>query len=172
VWANVTVPGLVRVGIDDFARKMIGRINAVEFPTKGSAVKKGERLFTIRQGERTAMFKSPITGKIHAVNAELAHNLEWLEKQPYERGWVCSIKPDQLANELENLKIGEKAAAWYQQEIKRVRELLAPEGGNGQNGRMAELPTTAQLVEGQLEEVDDRTWTKFAEAFLATHASS
>jgi CheY-like chemotaxis protein len=163
VWANVTVPGLVRIGMDDFARKMIGHIDTIEFPEKGSQVKKGERLFTIRQGERTALFKAPITGKIHAVNAELAHNLEWLEKQPYEKGWICSIKPDQLATELENLKIGEKAAAWYQQEIKRVRELLAPESGNGHLGGVVEMAT---LVEGQLEEVDEQTWKKFAESFL------
>jgi len=166
VWANVTVPGLVRVGIDDFARKMIGRINAIEFPTKGSAVKKGERLFAIRQGKRAAIFKSPITGKVHSLNLELAQNLEWLEKQPYEKGWVCSLKPDQLATELENLKIGEKAATWYQQEIKRVRELLTPASGNGHNGHVEELPAMAQLVEGQLEEVDERTWEKFSESFL------
>ncbi|MGH7594823.1 MAG: hypothetical protein ACREOI_00635 [bacterium] len=87
----------------------------------------------------------------------------WLEKQPYEIGWVCSLKPDQLAAELENLKIGEKAATWYQQEIKRVRELLASESGNGHLGGVAEM---ASLVEGQLEEVDARTWEKFAASFL------
>ena len=166
VWANVTVPGLVRIGIDDFARKMIGRITAIEFPAKGSPVKKGERLFTVRQGERTAIFKSPITGKVHALNLDLAQNLEWLEKQPYEKGWVCSLKPDQLATELENLKIGEKAATWYRQEIQRVRELLTPVSGNGHNGHAEELPAPAQLVEGQLEEMDEGTWAKFAEDFL------
>jgi CheY-like chemotaxis protein len=163
VWANVTVPGLVRIGMDDFARKMIGRIDAIEFPARGSAVKRGERLFSIRQGDRSATFKSPVTGKVHTVNAELAHHLDWLEKQPYEKGWICSIKPDQLATELEKLKIGEKAAAWYQQEIKRFRELLTPESGNGHPAGLAEI---GQLVEGQLQEMDDRMWEKFAESFL------
>ncbi|MDZ7290233.1 MAG: response regulator [candidate division KSB1 bacterium] len=165
VWANVTVTGLVRVGMDDFARKMIGRIDAIEFPVKGSQVQKGERLFAIRQGERMATFKSPITGKIHSVNTELAQNLGWLEKQLYEKGWICSIKPDQLASELEHLRIGEKAAAWYRQEIKRVRELLATASGDG---RPAEVPEIGQLVEGQLQEMDEQTWKKFAELFLTT----
>jgi glycine cleavage system H lipoate-binding protein len=166
VWANVTVPGLVRIGIDDFARKMIGRVDAIEFPAKGSLVKKGERLFVIRQGERRAIFKTPITGSIHAVNADLAQNLAWLEKQPYERGWICSIKPAQLAVELEHLKIGENAATWYRQEIKRIRELLAPASGNGHNGHPIELPAIAHLVEGQLEEVDEKIWEKFSTSFL------
>ncbi len=163
VWANVTIPGLVRVGMDDFARKMIGRIDAVEFPAKGSEVKKGETLFTIRQGERTAAFASPVTGKIHSVNAELAQNLSWFEKQPYEKGWVCSLKPDQLAADLESLRIGDKAAPWYQQEIKRIRKLLAPVGGGG---HPETLPEVGQLVEGQLEDMDESMWKKFADSFL------
>ncbi|MDZ7267699.1 MAG: response regulator [candidate division KSB1 bacterium] len=163
VWANVTVPGLVRVGMDDFVRKMIGRIDAIELPAKGRRVKKGEPLFYVQQGGRRAAFKAPISGTVHLVNTELAQNLSWLEKQPYEKGWICSIKPDQLSAEIEQLRIGEKAAAWYQQEIKRVRELLMPAGGNG---HPAILPEMARLVEGQLEETDDNTWKKFAESFL------
>jgi hypothetical protein len=61
------------------------------------------------------------------------------------------------------MKIGEKAATWYQEEIKRVRTLLAPESGNGHLGVVVEV---ASLVEGQLEEMDERTWEKFAASFL------
>ena len=166
VWANVTVPGLVRTGLDDFARKMVGRIDGIEFPSKGSQVKKGERLFAIRQGERAAIFQAPIAGTIYSVNSELSQNLVWLEKQPYEKGWICSIKPEQLAVDLEGLKIGEKAAAWYQQEIRHARELLAPSSGEGPSGIPGGLPVMAQLVEGQLEEVDDETWGRFTHAFF------
>ena len=162
VWANVTVPGLVRVGMDDFARKMIGRITAIEFPVKDSVVQKGERLFAIQQNGRTAVFNAPITGTVHHVNTELREHLDWLEKQPYEKGWVCSLKPEHLANELEHLRLGEKAAEWYREEITRFRKLLAPANGNGHFSNLPE----AQLVEGQLEEVDEQTWEKFSQTFL------
>lgn len=165
VWANVTVPGLVRVGMDDFARKMIGRITAIEFPAKDRVVQKGERLFAIQQNGRTAVFNAPITGTVHLVNTELREHLDWLEKQPYEKGWVCSLKPEHLANELEHLRLGEKAAEWYREEITRFRKLLVPANGNG---HFTNLPE-AQLVEGQLEEVDEQTWEKFSQTFL-THA--
>lgn len=163
VWANVTVPGLVRVGVDDFVRKMIGRIDKIGFPARDSQVKKGEPLFTIRQGTRTASFRSPITGKVHSLNGDLAGNLDWLEKNTYEKGWICSLKPDHLADELEALKIGEKAASWYKTEIERIRALLAPKGGDDGTQR---IPEVAQLVEGQLEEIDDSTWKEFTESFL------
>ena len=163
VWANVTVPGMVRLGVDDFARKMIGRIDAIELPAKGATIKKGERLFTIRQGGRAAMFFAPISGVVQELNAELPQHLEWLTNRPYEKGWVCSLKPDHLADELGQLRIGEVAAAWYQSEITRLRQLLGPAPGSDQ----ASLPSViGGLAEGQLEEADDATWTKFTQAFL------
>jgi FixJ family two-component response regulator/glycine cleavage system H lipoate-binding protein len=161
VWASVTIPGMVRVGLDDFARKLIGRIDAIEFPQKGATVKKGDPLFSIRQGARTAAFVSPVTGQINVVNHELGNHMDWIENNPYEKGWVCSLKPDQLASDLESLKIGDKAAAWYKTEIERIKELLAPKEAGP-----AEWPK-AELVEGQLEETDDRVWDQFTRSFLA-----
>ncbi len=167
VWANVTVPGLVRVGLDDFVRKMIGRIDSIDFPEQGRQLKCGETLFTVRQGERKALFLSPISGKVHAVNSELPQNLAWLETNPYDKGWICSLKPDRLASDLEALKISEKAASWYEQEIKRIRELLSP----GTEAGRPDLPSEiGQLVEGQLAEVDDQTWNRFVTTFLGTRA--
>ncbi len=162
VWANVTMPGMVRVGMDDFARKMIGRIDAIETPAKGAAVRKGEKLFSVRQGERVAAFHAPISGTVQAINAELPQHLDWLENHLFEKGWVCSVKPEHLAEELEQLRIGEKAAAWYQVEIARLRELLAPPEGK----EAAAAGAASRLVEGQLEEVDDPTWSKFTQSFL------
>jgi CheY-like chemotaxis protein len=163
VWANVTIPGTVRVGLDDFARKMIGRIDGLELPAKGAIIKKGERLFGLRQGERRAWFYAPISGEVQSINAELPRHLNWLENHPYEKGWICSLKPERLAEDLEQLKIGDKAAAWYQQEIARLRHLLAPTSGNG-HAFPTEVPS--RFVEGQLEEVDEATWKKFTTSFL------
>ena len=163
VWANVTVAGMVRLGLDDFARKMIGRIDAIELPAKGATVKKGERLFAIRQGGRSAMFFAPIAGVVHDLNPDLPQHLEWLVNRPYEKGWVCSMKPEHLAEELGQLKIGEMAAAWYQAEILRLRQVLGEAQGADQRSPALMV---GGLAEGQLEEADDATWTKFTQAFL------
>ena len=165
VWANVAVAGMVRLGLDDFARKMIGRIDAIELPAKGATIKKGEPLFTLRQGGRAAVFFAPISGIVQELNADLPQHLEWLVSRPYEKGWVCSMKPGHLADELGQLKIGEMAAAWYQAEIARLRQILGAAHGNGQ---VSPAPMIGGLAEGQLEDVDDATWTKFTQAFLQT----
>jgi CheY-like chemotaxis protein len=162
VWANVTVPGLVRMGLDDFARKMIGRIDAIDMPAKGATITKGERLFSIRQGERVVVFQAPISGRIHEVNSELPTHLDWLARRPYEHGWVCSMKPEHLADELGRLHIGENAAGWYQTEIARLQEMLGAAPGDAQ----VSSASAGGLFEGQLEAVDDATWAKFTQAFL------
>jgi CheY-like chemotaxis protein len=161
VWASVTVPGMVRLGMDDFARKMIGRIDGIELPAKGATLKKGDRLFVIRQGGRVVSFCAPVSGVVQDLNVELPQHLDLLARHPYEKGWVCSMKPEHLSNELEQMKIGEKAAVWYQTEIVRLQEVLAPSLGDAS---VASL--TSPLVEGQLEEVDDTLWAKFEKSFL------
>jgi CheY-like chemotaxis protein len=163
VWANITVPGLVRLGLDDFARKMIGRIDGIELPVKGAAIKRGEQLFSIRQGERLAVFCAPVSGIVQELNAELPQHLDWLVNRPYEKGWVCSVKPSYLADELGQLKIGEIAAAWYQAEIARLRQVLETSPGGDRASAMSAI---VGLAEGQLEGADDATWSRFTQAFL------
>ncbi len=163
VWASVTVPGIVRLGVDDFARKMIGRVDGIELPVKGATLKKGDRLFGIRQGERVVSFYAPVSGIVQDINVELLQNLDWLARRPYEKGWVCSLKPEHLSDALEQMKIGEKAAAWYQIEIVRLQELLAPSLGEANVEGSA-----GTLVEGELQHVDDRLWAEFEKSFLRT----
>jgi len=163
VWANVTVPGLVRVGVDDFARKMIGKIDAIELPVKGATIKMGEPLFSLRQGQRVAVLHAPVSGTVQDLNTDLPRNLNWLASRPYEHGWVCSVKPAHLADELAHLRIGEKAATWYQTEIARLRQMLEPPRRNEQ---AVSGPVMGELTEGQLEEADDAMWTRFAQTFL------
>jgi CheY-like chemotaxis protein len=160
VWVSVTVPGIVRLGIDDFARKLIGRIHGVELPAKGATISKGEKLFRIRQGDRVAVFHAPVSGIVQDVNNDLPLHLDWLERHPYDKGWVCSMKPEHLSDELDHLKIGEKAAAWYQMEIIRLQQVLAPPGSTSSES------LSGFLVEGQLENVDEALWGKFTQSFL------
>jgi hypothetical protein len=74
------------------------------------------------------------------------------------------MQPEHLAEELGHLFIGEKAAAWYQSEIARLQRMLGAASGADE---AATAPSAAGgLIEGQLEQADDSTWTKFTQAFL------
>jgi len=116
-WARLELNGLVLVGVDDFAQKTIGQIEAVELPHRGQKVEKGDPLFSLKQSRSSAMIPSPISGNIVSINAELLERPELIKMKPYELGWICSIEPTNLSAELQTLKIGADAVSWYQQEI-------------------------------------------------------
>ena len=123
VWARIEMTGDVRIGMDDFSRKTIGEIDAIELPRPGRQVARGEGLFSIGQNQHRVTLRSPVTGKVTAVNADLPSHLEHLTANPYEVGWVCRISPDNLAAELSSLRMGSAAVAWYREEIDRLLEI-------------------------------------------------
>jgi DNA-binding response OmpR family regulator len=145
VWARIEMTGEVRTGIDDFARKTIGQIDDIVLPKPGKTVKKGEALFTIKQNDRRLTIPAPLTGRIVAVHPDIEDHVEYLKVNPYEIGWICRIAPESLATELDALRIGSGAVAWYHEEIERLRVMVdkiaerksrdgepaAPPDGNG-----------------------------------------
>lgn len=127
-WASIMQDGCVKIGIDDFARKVIGNIDGIEFPNLGMEVKIDQSLFGIKQGRRTAKFNSPISGKVTKINSDLLVNIESMEYSPYERNWICIVDASNLDNELHELKIGKAAVQFFQEEIdkyiKKMQDLL------------------------------------------------
>src|SRR6185369_17569091 len=75
-WVHLAHSGAAHVGLDAFARKVVGRIDGVELPAVGEEVHRGDKLFAIRQGERTASFQSPVDGVVTTVGEALARHPE------------------------------------------------------------------------------------------------
>ncbi len=149
-WASVSQDGTVKVGIDDFAKKLIGQIDAIELPNLGMSVSKGQPLFSVRQGKKTITFNSPVSGLVAKINYELADNLIALNFSTYEKNWICSIDADKLDSELIQLKIGKNAVTFYQEEIERyikqIKEII--------KGEESEF----HLYWGQLENLEEKEW--------------
>ncbi len=159
-WVGVHMNGLVRLGIDDFTQKTIGRIDAVELPAKGVEIRKGDTLFTLRHGNHRLAVPSPVSGRVASVNAELHDRPELIKLKPYQLGWICTMDPVHLTEDLRDLRIGADAVSWYRGEIHRygemIREALRAREGEGKKVRAAN--------EGGL---DDVTWEVFERAFAA-----
>ena len=153
VWIRIEMTGEVRAGMDDFARKTIGGIDEIVPPKPGREIHAGQPLFSIRQGARTMVFASPVTGRITRVNDELSLHPEHLTVNPYELGWICRLEPRNLSGDLESLKIGAGAIAWYQEESNRLAEMF----------EKAQKPTEA---DEDTETLSDESWEIFAKTFL------
>ena len=160
-WANINEEGTVTIGIDDFARKLIGKIDAIEFPNIGVDIQKGQPLFCIKQGTRSITFKSPVSGTVKEINEPVNRDLESLEFTSYEGNWICEIDAKELDSEIKQLKIGNAAVNYYQDDIEHLQELKK----KIKTGK-EEDQTNGHLYIGEMEKLDDVNWKKYSEEFF------
>lgn len=163
-WLMMEPDGSVKVGIDDFAKKLLGRVDDIEFPNLGMNVKAGQSLFSIRCGRRVIPFQAPISGRVTKVNKYLSEHLEALDITPYGKNWVCVVDAEDFDAELPRLKIGKTAVNFFQTEIDELLESVGhrPNGGNGGNGS----GKGDALYPGQLESLEDRQWNILVSRFF------
>jgi CheY-like chemotaxis protein len=161
-WVSIALNGMVRVGIDDFTHKTLGRIDSVELPGKGRMVTKGAPLFSIQQGNLSLPIPSPVSGKVTDVNAQLLDNPELIKLKPYELGWICKIEPTKLTDDLKEMKVGDDAVAWYREEIERFTKMkkdIAQED--------AESGAASDAGEDAASDVlSQATWDAFSQTFI------
>lgn len=128
-WAQIEADGGVCVGLDDFARKALQKLERIELPAIGTQVKRGDVLFVARRGDELLRFRAPVGGKVTQANPDLTREPSLVLTSPYDRGWVCVVKPTELATDLATLRIGQPVIAWYQDEVMRLRKDTAESAG-------------------------------------------
>lgn len=152
-WAAIAQDGTVRVGLDDFAKKLIGKIDDIEFPNLGMNIKQGQPLFIIKQGKKSIQFNSPVSGQVAKVNNDLGDNIDVLDYSTYEKNWICIIDADKLDTELSQLKIGKNAVNFYQDEIekytKEIKNFISKD---------EDRKESFDLYWGQLENLEEKDW--------------
>ena len=161
-WVNMEMNGTARVGLDDFVRKIVSKIDKVELPALNKEIKKGELLLAFTHNSRTISISSPISGKVTLVNTEHIEHPELIGLIPFELSWMCCIEPSNLSEELHSLKIGLDSIKWYREEIDKYADIVrkvekerAPIESSGKGDDKAEKQRTNEII---LEE--------FATAFL------
>lgn len=163
-WTSINQEGQAQVGIDDFAMKLIGKVDVIGAPNLGMKVKKGENLFTMRSEGRTIQFNSPISGKVVKINDILFEDLEVLEYSSYGKNWVCIIDPDELDSELSELKIGKSAVGFYQDELEKLK-LLHNKIRSGKENE--DYKPESYIEVGEMRITDDNSWERYIENFFS-----
>ena len=87
----------VRVGISDYAQDQLGDIVFVELPEVGTSFAKGDEFGTVESVKTVSELYMPVGGEIIAINEELGDHPEYVNTDPYGKGWMIEVKPSDLA---------------------------------------------------------------------------
>ena len=161
-WASLASDGLVTVGLDDFAKKLIGRVDALELPAVGTNLRAGEPLFTILRKGRRIQFLTPIGGRVTRVNQRLSEMTSDLDATPYDPQWISIIEAENLDADIPTLKIGKSAEALFQEDIGRFACFLRETTKSAPPGEAVE----STLCLGALEALNDSQWEQAVREFF------
>ncbi len=134
-WMKVDLlsPGrrrLVKVGLDDFAQKLIGKVDAVVLPAVGSRLTQGDKGWSLMVDSEAIPMLSPVDGEVVAVNQAVLRSPGILSRDPYGEGWLLKVKSDRIAADSRNLLSGKVARAWMETSLENLHptrhETLGP----------------------------------------------
>lgn len=146
-WALSESQDLIRVGMDDFASKLVGKIENIALPQRGRWVRQGQKIWTIFRDGKSVDMVSPIEGTVTDVNEAAAKNPDLARKDPYGDGWLLKVQaPDAKVN-FRNLLGGELARLWTEASAMRLQKkipvmatALAQDGGVAVDDLTAHMP--------------------------------
>src|SRR5246127_420216 len=92
-WALSESPTLVRVGLDEFAAKLTGKVQRIGLPQRGQWIRQGQKIWTLYRDGTTVDMLSPIEGSVADINETVAKDPALALKDPYGEGWLAHAQP-------------------------------------------------------------------------------
>ncbi len=123
-WVKVVHSNEVVVGIHDILAKLLYEIKAVVLPQKGESVATGQFFAHVIQANHIVQLIMPISGELTAVNHDLEKKPKLLQKDFLDKGWLVSMKPENLERDLKTMTYGNKAVEWHRSKERSVREAI------------------------------------------------
>jgi glycine cleavage system H protein len=81
------------IGISDYAQDQLSDVVYVELMVdEGDSVSKSDPVATVESVKAAADVNFPVSGKVTAINEDLADSPEVLNSDPYEKGWMVKVK--------------------------------------------------------------------------------
>ena len=152
---------LVKVGVDDFAQKLVGRSNKINLPKVGARIEQGDVGWKFGIDAKTIDMLSPVSGDVVAVNKDIVKNPNLVNQDPYGKGWLMMVKPDNQRAAVKNLLKGKLAKSWMEETADILREKMGSDlGVVYQDGG---LP-----ISGIAKALAPDEWDKMASEFLLT----
>ena len=160
-WARIESGGFIRIGLDDFALKVLGQADAFDLPLMGKALDQGAVGWGLKRRENTADVLSPVSGVIVEVNSKVRENPQLANREPYGDGWLFTVRTPDIKGTMRNLMADAASYDWMGEEITTLENMieevagpLAADGGYLQEDIFGNLP--------------DLKWNNLTKTFLKT----
>jgi glycine cleavage system H lipoate-binding protein len=158
-WALSESPNLVRVGMDDFASKLAGKVASITLPQRGQWLRQGQKVCTLHRDGTAVDMLSPIEGVVANINDTLAQDPDLVGKDPYGEGWLVTVQSPDAKINFRNLLGGTLARWWTEESASRLRmKMPAMAGALAQDGGVA--------VENVADQIPDKDWAALTKEFF------
>ena len=89
-WARIEGKEAV-IGITHYAQDQLGDVTYVDLPAVGAQLVAGKEFGSIESVKAASDLYSPVNGRVIAVNEALESAPEFVNKSPYEDGWMVRV---------------------------------------------------------------------------------
>lgn len=128
-WIKIEDQGMVRMGIDDFAARLLGRFDDISAPLIGKKLKQSKPALTLSREGHEVSFVSPVNGVITEINAKITVTPGLINKDPYTGGWILMIYCPTLKQDLKHLMFMDSSRGFMGEAVNRLYEFLEEESG-------------------------------------------
>jgi len=157
-WASKESPEIARIGIDGFVTDLVGTIDRIETIGPNRWIRQGQKFASIHGAGTSIDVLSPVEGVVTAINSDALQDPGVVARDPYNHGWLATVKsPDLLINQ-KNLVQGPMVAPWMQNSVARLNGMLAQmapayaqDGGLPVRGLLKQIP--AELRQNIVKEL-------------------
>lgn len=84
----------VVIGITNHAQELLGDMVFVELPEVGAEFNAGDELGVVESVKAASDFYAPVSGTVVAINQSVADDPAIVNSDPYARGWLVRLKPN------------------------------------------------------------------------------
>ncbi|MDZ7373715.1 MAG: glycine cleavage system protein H [candidate division KSB1 bacterium] len=158
-WAKPVERGEVLVGLDAFARRLVGEVRSIEVPSRGEKLEQGRRVWALRFDGRVLEQPSPVDGEVVEVNEAVLQQPAQLREDPYEKGWILRVRPRDQECCAANLFSSDLAKKWVELAIQDLQRSYSPLAG-------AVFQDGGELVEGIARHLTEEQWERFRRRYF------
>lgn len=128
-WARIESGGYIRIGIDDFALKLLGRADCFDLPLMGKTLDHGKPGWGLKRKENTADVLSPVNGVIAEVNNSVRENPGIANREPYGDGWLFMVRTQDIKENAKRLMVDTESMNWMNGEVDRLEKMVEDVSG-------------------------------------------